>query len=37
MFVAVLVVAMLVAVPLLSIRFGVDSRHVATRERRSNW
>jgi hypothetical protein len=37
MFVAILVLVMLVAVPLLSIRFGVDSRHFATRERRSNW
>jgi hypothetical protein len=37
MFVAVLVLVMLVALPLLSIRYGVDSRHFPTRERRSNW
>jgi hypothetical protein len=37
MFVAVLVLVMLVALRLLSIRVGVDSRHFATRERRSNW
>jgi hypothetical protein len=37
MFVAVLVLLMLVALPLLSLRYGVDSRHFSTRERRSNW
>jgi hypothetical protein len=37
MFVALLVLVMLVAVPLLSLRYGVDSRHFSTRERRSNW
>jgi hypothetical protein len=37
MFVALLVLVMLVAVPLLSLRYGVDSRHVGTGERRSNW
>jgi hypothetical protein len=37
MFVAVLILLMLVAVPLLSLRYGVDSRHFSTRERRSNW
>lgn len=37
MFLALLVLAMLVALPLLSIRYGVDSRHFSTRERRTNW
>ena len=37
MFVVLLVLVMLVAVPLLSLRYGVDSRHFSTRERRSNW
>ncbi len=37
MFSAVLVLVMLVLVPLLSIRYGVDSRRFATRERRSDW
>jgi hypothetical protein len=37
MFSVILVLVMLVAVPLLSIRFGVDSRRFATRERRSDW
>jgi hypothetical protein len=35
MFVGLLVLVMLVAVPLLSIRFGVDSRQAG--ERRPNW
>jgi hypothetical protein len=37
MFAAILVLIMLVAVPLLSLRYGVDSRHFSTRERRTNW
>jgi hypothetical protein len=37
MFVALFILVMLVALPLLSIRFGVDSRHFPTRERRTNW
>jgi hypothetical protein len=37
MFVAVFILIMLVAVPLLSVRYGVDSRHFNTRERRTNW
>jgi hypothetical protein len=37
MFSAILVLVMLVGVPLLSIRYGVDSRRFATRERRSDW
>jgi hypothetical protein len=37
MFVALFVLFMLVVVPLLSIRYGVDSRHFPTRERRTNW
>ena len=37
MFVAILVLVMLVALPLLSLRYGVDSRHFSTRERRTNW
>ena len=37
MFAAVLVLIMLVAVPLLSLRYGVDSRRFSTRERRTNW
>ena len=37
MFVALLVLVMFIAVPLLSLRYGVDSRHFPTRERRSNW
>jgi hypothetical protein len=37
MFAAVLVLLLLVALPLLSLRYGVDSRHFSTRERRSNW
>jgi hypothetical protein len=34
---AILLIALLVLLPLLSIRYGVDSRHFATREHRSNW
>jgi hypothetical protein len=37
MFVAIFVLLMLVALPLLSLRYGVDSRHFSTRERRTNW
>jgi hypothetical protein len=37
MYVALIVLVMLVAVPLLSLRYGVDSRHLGTGERRSNW
>jgi hypothetical protein len=37
MLVALLVLVMFVALPLLSLRYGVDSRHFSTRERRSNW
>jgi hypothetical protein len=37
MFAAILVLVMLIAVPLLSLRYGVDSRHFSTRERRTNW
>jgi hypothetical protein len=37
MFLAVVVLLMLVALPLLSLRYGVDSRHFSTRERRTNW
>jgi hypothetical protein len=37
MFIVALLVLVLVAVPLLSLRYGVDSRHFSTRERRSNW
>jgi hypothetical protein len=37
MFAALLVLLTLVALPLLSLRYGVDSRHFSTRERRSNW
>ena len=37
MFIALLVLFMFVVVPLLSLRYGVDSRHFTTRERRSNW
>jgi hypothetical protein len=37
MYLAVFVVLMLVALPLLSLRYGVDSRHFSTRERRTNW
>ena len=37
MFTALLVLVMLVMVPLLSIRYGVDSRRFPTRERRSDW
>ena len=37
MFLAVIVLLMLVALPLLSLRYGVDSRHFSTRERRTNW
>jgi hypothetical protein len=37
MFAAILVLVMLIAVPLLSLRYGVDSRHSSTRERRTNW
>jgi hypothetical protein len=37
MFMALLVLVMLVALPLLSLRYGVDSRHFSTRERRTNW
>ena len=37
MFEAVFILLMLVALPLLSLRYGVDSRHFTTRERRSNW
>jgi hypothetical protein len=35
MFVGLLVLVMLVAVPLLSLRYGVDSRHAG--QRRPNW
>jgi hypothetical protein len=37
MFVAIFVILLLVALPLLSLRYGVDSRHFSTRERRTNW
>ena len=37
MFAAILVLVMLIALPLLSLRYGVDSRHFSTRERRTNW
>jgi hypothetical protein len=37
MYVAIFVLLMLVVVPLLSLRYGVDSRHFTTRERRTNW
>jgi hypothetical protein len=37
MFAAIFILLMLVALPLLSLRYGVDSRHFETRERRSNW
>jgi uncharacterized membrane protein YdfJ with MMPL/SSD domain len=37
MIVAVVALLLLVALPLLSIRYGVDSRHFPTREHRSNW
>ena len=37
MFIAVFILLMLVALPLLSLRYGVDSRHFSTRERRTNW
>ncbi len=37
MFIAILVLVMLVALPLLSIRYGVDSRHFAPRGHRSDW
>jgi hypothetical protein len=37
MFLAVILILMLVALPLLSLRYGVDSRHFSTRERRTNW
>jgi hypothetical protein len=37
MITAVLLLALLVLLPLLSIRYGVDSRHFGTREHRSNW
>jgi hypothetical protein len=37
MFIAVFILIMLVALPLLSLRYGVDSRHFSTRERRTNW
>jgi hypothetical protein len=37
MFLAIFVLLMLVALPLLSLRYGVDSRHFSTRERRTNW
>jgi hypothetical protein len=37
MFFAIFVLLMLVALPLLSLRYGVDSRHFNTRERRTNW
>jgi hypothetical protein len=37
MFAALLILVMLIAVPLLSLRYGVDSRHFSTRERRTNW
>jgi hypothetical protein len=37
MFAAILVLIMLIAVPLVSLRYGVDSRHFSTRERRTNW
>jgi hypothetical protein len=37
MFVAIFVLLMLVVLPLLSLRYGVDSRHFSTRERRTNW
>jgi hypothetical protein len=37
MFLAVVLLLMLVALPLLSLRYGVDSRHFSTRERRTNW
>jgi hypothetical protein len=36
-FVAILLLAVVVVLPLLSIRYGVDSRHFGTREHRSNW
>ena len=37
MFVAIFVLLILVVLPLLSLRYGVDSRHFSTRERRTNW
>jgi hypothetical protein len=37
MFVVAFVLLVLVVLPLLSLRYGVDSRHFSTRERRSNW
>jgi hypothetical protein len=37
MFAAILVLVMLIAVPLLSLRYGVDSRQFSSRERRTNW
>jgi hypothetical protein len=37
MFGVILVLVMLVAVPLLSIRYGVDSRRFAPRGHRSDW
>jgi hypothetical protein len=37
MFVVALILLVLVVLPLLSLRYGVDSRHFSTRERRSNW
>ena len=37
MFVVAFVLLLLVVLPLLSLRYGVDSRHFNTRERRTNW
>jgi hypothetical protein len=37
MFAGLFFLALFVAVPLLSIRFGADSRRLDARDRRANW
>jgi hypothetical protein len=37
MFAGLFFLGVFVAVPLLSIRFGADSRRLDTRDRRTNW
>lgn len=37
MFALIFLVVLLVAVPLLSLRYGVDSRHFSERKHSTNW